>query len=174
MKAVRLYAQVLVDVLPAKEVDLVLEELKKFLEMSVTSPVLVKVLDNPVLPENEKQGAVKVLAQKAGLGATSTKFITMLVKRNRVGLLDAILLEVHSILIQKKGGLVGELVSATPLDAETIDVVARAISKKTNKPVQLTSKVDTALIAGLRVTVGGVTYDGSIKTKLDKLKESFH
>ena len=178
MKAVRLYAQVLVDVLSSPEsrnsMELGLKELDSFSKLLTESPMMVKVFDNPVLGDDEKQKSLKAFSQKMNLAPITEKFISMLVKRNRLGILPAILAEVESIQVQKGGGLVGELVSAIPLDAGTVTTIAQAISKKMNKTVRLKEKVDPSLIAGLRVTVGGVTYDGSVRTKLDQVKNSFH
>jgi F0F1-type ATP synthase delta subunit len=63
------------------------------------------------------------------------------------------------------------VVSAVALEPETLSGIAAAIGKRLNKPVQLKQKTDSALIAGMRVTVGGITYDGSVKGKLDKWSE---
>lgn len=177
MKAVRLYAQVLVDVLSAPDsrnsMELGLKELDGFAKLVTESPLMVKVFDNPVLGDDEKQKSLKAFSQKMSLSPITEKFISMLIKRNRLGILPSILAEVESIQIQKGGGLIGELVSAVPLDAGTVTTIAQAISKKLNKTVRLKEKVDPTLIAGLRVTVGGTTFDGSVRTKLNKVKNSF-
>ena len=80
--------------------------------------------------------------------------------------------EVEIIETEKKGGVIGELVSAVPIDAGALDGIKSALSKRLNKPVQLKQKIDSSLIAGMRVTISGITYDGSVKGKLDKLSSS--
>jgi F-type H+-transporting ATPase subunit delta len=177
MKAVRLYAQVLVDVLLAPgskfSMESVLGELDGFAKLTIESPLMIKVFDNPVMGDDEKQKSLKAFSQKMNLSPLSEKFISMLIKRNRLGILAEILTEVESIQVQKNGGMIGELVSAIPLDAGTVSTIAQAISKKMNKTVRLKEKVDPSLIAGLRVTVGGTTFDGSVRTKLNQVKDSF-
>jgi F-type H+-transporting ATPase subunit delta len=177
MKAVRLYAQVLVDVLSSPDsrssMELGLKELDGFSKLIAESPLMVKVFDNPVLGDDEKQKTLKAFSQKMSLSPITEKFISMLIKRNRLGILPSILTEVESIQVQKGGGLIGELVSAVPLDVGTVTTIAQAISKKLNKTVRLKERVDPSLIAGLRVTVGGTTFDGSVRTKLNQVKNSF-
>ncbi len=177
MKAVRLYAQVLVDVLSAPDskysMEMSLNELDGFSKLVIESPMMVKVFDNPVLGEDEKQKALKAFSQKMNISALPEKFLTMLIKRNRLAILPQILSEVESIQVQKHGGLTGELISAIPLDGMTVTSISQAISKKMNKNVRLKEKVDPSLIAGLRVTVGGQTFDSSVRTKLNKVKDSF-
>ncbi len=177
MKAVRLYAQVLVDVLTAPGARYTLEsatrELAHFSVLIQESPLLLKVFDNPVMGDEEKMKALKGFSQKLDLSQISEKFISMLMKRNRVQILPEILNEIESIQIQKKDGMLGEVVSATPLSQESVDSIAKAISKKVNKTVVLKGRVDPTLIAGLRVTVGGTTYDGSVQTQLSKVRNLF-
>jgi F-type H+-transporting ATPase subunit delta len=177
MKAVRLYAQVLVDVLSSPDtkfsMEMTLKELDGFSKLLTESPLMAKVFDNPVLAESEKQKALGAFVQKLNLSQMSEKFLNMLIKRNRIGILPQVLTEVESIQVQKNGGLMGELISAIPLDGTTISSITQAISKKMNKTVRLKEKVDPSLIAGLRVTVGGKTFDSSVRTKLNKVKDSF-
>jgi len=176
-KAVRLYAQVLVDVLTAphskNSLDSVTRELTEFAKLTTESPMMLKVFDNPVLADDEKQKALKTFSQKLDISQLSEKFISMLIKRNRLGILEDVLKEVEVIQMEKSGGLMGELVSATPLDAATVAGITQAVSKKMNKPVRLKEKLDPSLIAGLRVTVGGNTYAGSVPAKLNQVKDSF-
>lgn len=178
MKAVRLYAQVLVDVAltpnAGASLETVAAELTEFSKMIYESPLFLKVFDNPTLPEEEKQKVLKEFMTKSKLSALAERFLTILVKRNRLNILPEVLTEIETIQVEKKGGLMGELVSAIPLEAGVANSVAQALSKKLNKPVQLKEKVDPAIIAGMRVTVGGVTYDGSVKGKLEKLVGNFH
>lgn len=173
MKAIRLYAQVLVDVAqsPALGLNLsaVVEELSFFSEAIEKTPALAKTLDNPTLGDDKKQAALTSIAEKVKATPFSLRFLSLLVKRNRSNLLPDILKEVEVIQIEKKGGLLGELVTAIPLDSGALNNVSSALEKKLKKPVYLKQKVDPAVIAGMRVTVAGITYDGTIQGQLEKL-----
>jgi F-type H+-transporting ATPase subunit delta len=175
MKAVRVYAQVLVDVAlaPGSGVDLgrMIRELSSFAGLIETSEQARKVFENPALSDSERQSTLKALVGKVDLGAVSERFLNLLLKRGRLELLPEIVREVELIEVERKGGVVGELVSAVELDAAAIESIAEALGKRLKKPVRLQQKTDAGLIAGMRVTVGGVTYDGSVKTKLEKLSD---
>ena len=177
MKAVRMYAQVLLDVLTAPNskfsMEMVLKELDGFSKLVTEAPLMLRVFDNPTVGEDEKQKTLKTFSQKLSFSPLTEKFISLLIKRNRLGILSAILDQVEVIQVEKNDGLIGELVSAVPLDAGAVTEISRAISKKMNKTVRLKVKVDPDLIAGLRVTVGGKTFDGSIRTRLNHVKDSF-
>jgi F-type H+-transporting ATPase subunit delta len=177
MKATRLYAQVLIDAIQAPNsgfaLDKITSELNEFSKVVSASPLFLQVFDNPAMSDSEKQKALKEFTSRSSLSPLSARFLSMLTKRRRMSGLADILKEIEVIQIEKQGGIIGELTSAVPLDPAVTSGVAEALSKKLNKKVQLHSKVDPGIIAGMRVTIGGVTYDGSVKGKLDKLSQQF-
>ena len=63
--------------------------------------------------------------------------------------------------------------SATPLPADVQTDVANHIKKNYGAGVNITFGENPALIGGLRIQVGSDLYDGSVKTRLDKLEQSF-
>lgn len=63
--------------------------------------------------------------------------------------------------------------SATPLPADLQTEVADGIKQKYGNGVNITFAQNPALIGGLRIQVGSDLYDGSVKTRLEKLEESF-
>ncbi len=172
MKAARLYAQVLVDVSlgEGSGVDLagITEELRSFSGALLGSALGLKAFESPMLSDEEKQKALAALCQKAAITPFSARFLAMLLKRSRFDLLPAILGEVNRLQVERCGGLVGDLVSAIPLDQPAIAGVIEALTKKFQKPVHLNATVDPTVIAGMRVTINGVTYDGTVRSKLAK------
>jgi F-type H+-transporting ATPase subunit delta len=176
MKASQVYAQVLVESAQSG-LDQVIGDLKRFEKCLNESALLVKVFDSPTISDEEKFAIVKTLvselAKQAAFNPMAERFLQILAKRSRMNILSAIFNSIEVIQVEKAGGLIGELVSATPLENSVTDAVTQALSKKLNKNVKLNSRVDSQLIAGMRVTLGGVTYDGSIKNKLEKLSATF-
>jgi F-type H+-transporting ATPase subunit delta len=63
--------------------------------------------------------------------------------------------------------------SATPLPADVREQVTGRIQSKYGKAVNIQFGENPALIGGLRIQVGSDLYDGSLKTKLERLVTSF-
>jgi len=63
--------------------------------------------------------------------------------------------------------------SATPLASELQAEVAGQIKARYGNAVNILFSENPTLIGGLRIQVGSDLYDGSIKTRLEKLEESF-
>lgn len=177
MKPSRFYAQVLCDVTNGANgmpttADVV-RELSYIVSMMEASPLLARVFSDPTLTDREKLSVLAEIKTKAGISPFVEKFSTILIRRNRMALLEEIILEVEVVQIERAGGLVGELSTPQPLPKETLDAVTNALSKKLNKKIALRQKVRPTLIAGLRVTIGGFTYDGSVQAQLNRIQESF-
>ena len=63
--------------------------------------------------------------------------------------------------------------SATPLPADLRADVANRIRKIYGAGVDIAFSQNPALIGGLRIQVGSDLYDGSVKTRLEKLEQDF-
>ena len=63
--------------------------------------------------------------------------------------------------------------SATPLPPDLQAEVANRIREIYGPGADITFSQNPALIGGLRVQVGSDLYDGSVKTRLEKLEQSF-
>lgn len=65
------------------------------------------------------------------------------------------------------------VVSAQELDAATTDRIKADLISKYGSDLSFEFKVDPSLIAGLKIRVGNDVWDGSVKSRLARLAESF-
>lgn len=63
--------------------------------------------------------------------------------------------------------------SAAPLPADLQNDITARITAKYGQGMNISFAQNPALIGGLRIQAGSDLYDGSVKTRLDKLEESF-
>jgi len=63
--------------------------------------------------------------------------------------------------------------SAMPLTAEQQTAVERDLAQKYGPGLNVTYSQNPALLGGLRVQVGSDVYDGSVRARLEALRESF-
>ena len=111
---------------------------------------------NGLLDENRvRQAVALVLAQKP------RRYLEILSRLCRLVKLD---LERRAARVE----------SAAPLPAELQLSVANQIKKIYGDGVSLAFSRNPALIGGLRIKVGSDVYDGSIRTRLEKLEQSFN
>ncbi|HEV2320424.1 MAG TPA: F0F1 ATP synthase subunit delta [Verrucomicrobiae bacterium] len=63
--------------------------------------------------------------------------------------------------------------SAAPLPLEMQNDITKQIAARYGEGMNISFAQNPALIGGLRIQAGSDLYDGSVKTRLDKLEESF-
>ena len=110
---------------------------------------------NGLLAENRVRQAVHLLSEKKPRG-----YVEILSRLHRLVKLD---LEQRAARVE----------SATPLSPDLQSEVSNEIKKKYGAGVTILFAQNPALIGGLRIQVGSDLYDGSVKTRLEKLEESF-
>ena len=69
------------------------------------------------------------------------------------------------------GGVVAaEVVTALPLSAAQTKGIASALRTALGKDPEISTRVDPAILGGIKVRVGSRLFDASLKSKLDSLK----
>lgn len=84
------------------------------------------------------------------------------------GLLDDFISLCNESLNVKKG----VVFSTKPLTEEEILTIQNAFNEKLSIKVNLSNKIDTSLIGGIRVIIDDHIYDSSLKNKIESLKSS--
>ena len=85
----------------------------------------------------------------------------------------AILSRLHRLLKLDVERHAARVESATPLAADLRAAVTGQINQIYGAGVNISFAENPALLGGLRIQVGSDLYDGSVKTRLDKLEQSF-
>jgi len=110
---------------------------------------------NGLLDENRVRGAASLLVTQKPRG-----YVGILSRLLRLVKLD---LEQHAARVE----------SATPLAAGLQADVGARINKIYGGGLDISFRQNPALIGGLRIQVGSDLYDGSVRTRLEKLEQSF-
>jgi F-type H+-transporting ATPase subunit delta len=130
-------------------------------------------LTAPVTSGKEKMAIVQDIAAKAGFAKLTVNFLKLVAENGRLGILGEIIDALDEVRLASEGGVMGRIVSAEPLEAGALKQISDAFSQKLKKKVDFKVTTDGSLLAGLKVTVQGVTYDGTLRSQLDRLKEEF-
>lgn len=152
-------------------VDRVADELFRIGRTIESSNELRDAMSNPQLPIDRKHAMVDDLLGGRALEAT-VGFVNYVVSLGRASDLPAIADELAAQAAGSRDKVVGEVRSAIALDDATVERLARALSKRTNKEVEVRVIVDPDVVGGIVARVGDVVIDGSVKTRLTKLREA--
>lgn len=156
----------------AKVLDAVADDLRSLRSMLAESDDLARLVASPVLTREAQVSAVTALAEKAGFNGLTVKFVGLLARNRRLGVLRSAVAAFLAQLAARRGEVNAEVISAQTMKPEHLDAVRKALTDSLGSKVALESRVDPALIGGMIVRVGSKMIDSSVATKLQKLRLS--
>lgn len=168
----RRYAVALADVVAKSgEITSVQTELKIWEEMIISNSQLLEVFSNPAIAHNSKEKVLENLIKKTKPTKTTANFLRVLLRNSRLTEISEINERFAVVLEERSGAIAAQVMSARPLsDAEKADLQAN-LNKLTGKNVSPNFEIDETIIGGVITRIGSTIYDGSVKTKLEELKQ---
>ena len=165
----RRYAKALMDALKTKEDKIrACSDLESVADLFDNNVQFKKALLDPRISENNKVGVVKEIFSQTNPMFIS--FIGLLLEKNRIAYLPRIAKEYSKLTQIMNNELFIRIISATKLDDDEINGISDKYKKVYNATtVKYDLSVDESLLGGVKVVVGNKVYDGSLKTKLDKM-----
>ena len=165
------YAQALFGVVQAEgELDRVEDELFRFGKLLEQNHELKQALSDQGIDKQQREKVLEeLLADK--VSPHTLGLLSFIVTQGRARQLPQILDQVARLAAEARQSVVAEVRSAVPLDDAQQQKLAESLSKATNKNVTVKVIVDPAVIGGVIAKVGDTVIDGSIKRRLDQLKE---
>ena len=137
-----------------------------------TSPELVAAMTNPAFARDEREKVLRAVLQRIGASQTVVNATRLLLDRERVAQLPDISRELDVMIDEKAGRVAAVVTSAAPLDAGQQQRLGAALERMSGKKVQMQVAHDPALLGGVVAQVGDTIYDGSLRTQLEKMKQT--
>jgi F-type H+-transporting ATPase subunit delta len=147
-------------------------ELRGIAAQLETTPELRAALFRPLHPVAERRAVLLNVAQRQSLSRNVQNFLLLLIDQRRIVEFDAIVAEYERLADEAAGRLSAEVVAASPLRDEQRERLRRALSARVGSEVELAVTVDPALIGGAIAKVGGLVFDGSLRTQLAQLRDN--
>ena len=108
-------------------------------------------------------------ALKSAVDAEAKNFIGMLAENGRLALLPEIEHQFRELKNAHESTADAEIVSAFPMEGTQMTDLISALEKKFGRKLKPTVSVDSALIGGVRVTVGDEVLDYSVSARLQRM-----
>jgi F-type H+-transporting ATPase subunit delta len=148
------------------------DELFRFARTIESNDELREALSDPHLPASRRQQIVEDLLGPRAL-PTTTALASMVVAAGRGKDLPSIIDSLVQKTAAESNKAVAEVRSAIELTDDQRQRLAEAISKATGKTVDVKVVLDPTILGGIVTTVGDTVIDGSVRTRLEKLKNAF-
>jgi F-type H+-transporting ATPase subunit delta len=168
------YARAFADVVSSAKLDTAAidRELNDFLATWDASPELREFFVNPAIPALQKVGILDKLNAKLGLQKELRNLLAVLINNDRIGQVSEVAEAYRRQLQEQLGIRQTEIVTARELDPAEREALIAEIGKLAGSRIEASFKLDTSILGGTVVRIGSTVYDGSVRGRLERLKES--
>jgi F-type H+-transporting ATPase subunit delta len=167
----RRYARALLEVANEQgSADRLREELHQSADLMTQQADLASTLSHPALDLERKQALAREVLGRLGGSETLVRLVDLLIARGRLELLPAIDETYAEAWNAQRGVLTAEAVTAQALTAAQAERLTAALSAASGQGVELKTAVDPRVLGGVRVTMGGRIYDGTVNGRLESLR----
>merc|ERR1712002_778018 len=165
------YATALYSAAMKKEsLDAVDKDIKTLAGLLKTDPMLKDFLVNPLLSKELKKEAINSVLAKKNACPLTVNLFGALAENGRMANVDGVLGAFGTIMAAVRGEVICEVTTAKPLDAamrKELDGALAAFLKE-GESIQLTTKVDPAIMGGMIVSICDKYVDMSLASKINK------
>lgn len=152
-------------------IDDIAADCQAVLQAFESNPSLTSFLQNPKIQKKDKELLIEN-AFKSNVNQYTYDFIRLLTEKGRIQFLREcaqyflVLTDVHKGLIDV------DVTSALELSAAQMMELQKKLEQSTSKKVNINRSIDPTILGGMIIKIGNKVIDGSIRTKISKIKES--
>ena len=135
------------------------------------SPDLQRLVRSPVFSAADQTKALNAILARAEIGGILANFVRLVAAKRRLFALADMIRDYNKLHDSARGLTRAEVTTAAPLsDAQIAELKEQLRGKAAGQDVELSVKVDPAIIGGLVVKLGSRMVDGSLRTKLNAIR----
>lgn len=98
-------------------------------------------------------------------------FLLILIEKNRIMFLSEKLKEMEKIYLERKNTLRATVTTAVPMLDEEKESLKSKLQEQYNKTIIMQNIVDKGILGGVYVRVGNDVIDGTVKSRLQEMKD---
>ncbi|HEY7598913.1 MAG TPA: F0F1 ATP synthase subunit delta [Candidatus Limnocylindrales bacterium] len=146
------------------------EQLDRVAE-ALAEPRTVRALEDPAVAYEARAAAVgRALGDEVLPGLRN--LVGLVMRRRRLEQLPRIAAEFRRLYNRRAGVVEATAVSAVPLSDADLDQLRQRLATSYGSNIELRSEVDPALIGGIALRVGDRLIDGSVRGRLERLRNT--
>ena len=168
------YARAFADVVTDARLDTaaIKKQLKDFLATLDGSAELREFFVNPAIPAVQKVGILDKMNSKLGLQKELRNLLAVLINNDRIGQVHEVADAYRAELQERMGIRQAEVVTARELNEQERGTLLAGIGKVAGSRVEASFTLDKSILGGTVVRIGSTVYDGSVRGRLERLKEA--
>ncbi len=148
------------------------QDLAKVKVVFTTEATVRSGLTSPVNGPKVKAQVLGALVEAMGLGKMFGNFLRVVLDARKIEVLPLIEEEYSAMADEATGKLRGVATAPAALDEAALKKLSSALTKALGKEVILVAETDPTLLGGVVARVGNLVFDASVKTQLQRMKET--
>lgn len=152
-------------------IDQVNAQLNDFLSTLEGSADLRQALFNPALAADVRVRVIDSLAPRLHLGREVRNFLAVLLRHDRMSAVEEIVAAYRAEVDRRQGISNVDVISARRLDADERSQMEQQVARLAGTQVRARFREDNGLMGGAVVRIGSTIYDGSVRGRLDRMKQ---
>jgi F-type H+-transporting ATPase subunit delta len=166
----RVYADALFEAAKDRaNLDAVREQLDQFADVVSENRDLQMFLFSPYFSSAEKREGISRAV--SGAEPELINFLELLAEKHRMPAIFRIRRRFDELWAEENRRLEVTVTSAIELDPKIVERVGKEIERQTKRSVDLRTEVDDGILGGLRLRVGNMVLDASLRNKLERLRK---
>ena len=153
------------------ELEIVEKNVDDILAIYNSSEDLKNFVKNPTQSQSSQLDVFDKISNRMNLSKTIINFLNVLVSKRRIFFIEKIFLSFLSLVSEKKGEVKASLISSKHLTKEELQSLKQNLIQTIGVSIVLDYKVEEDLIGGLKMQIGSLMVDTSIKNKLKKYEQ---
>jgi F-type H+-transporting ATPase subunit delta len=168
------YARAFADVVAQENLDAAAldRQMNDFLATLEASADLRALFANPAIAAARKVAILDKLNAKLGLQKQLRNLLAVLINNDRIGEVCEVAAAWRAEMQERQGIRPVEIVTARKLGKRESDKLVAGVGRLAGAPIQATFTLDESILGGTVVRIGSTVYDGSLRGRLDRLKEA--
>jgi F-type H+-transporting ATPase subunit delta len=132
---------------------------------------LKEVLLDPTFPTTKRVAVLDAVNRLVGVGPKVRNFLAVLIAHERLAFLNEILEQYRLEMNRRLGISEAVVITARPLEGQERSALESKVTEVAGTEVRASFRQDPSLIGGVIVRIGSTVYDGSVRGRLERLKE---
>jgi F-type H+-transporting ATPase subunit delta len=167
------YARAFLDVVTSVRLDTAAID-KQLADFEATwdgSPELQTFFQNPAVAAVQKVAILDKLNAKLGLQKELRNLLAVLINNDRIGHVHEVAAAYRAELRERLGIREAEIVTARELGEDERNSLIAGVGKLAGARIEAKFTLDRSILGGAVVRIGSTIYDGSVRGRLERLKE---
>jgi F-type H+-transporting ATPase subunit delta len=168
------YARAFADVVTQEKLDAAAldRQLDDFLATWEASAELRELMVNPAVAAPQKIAVLDKMNAKLKLLKELRNLLAVLIKNDRIHDVREVAAAYRTEMQERQGIRPVEIVTARELGEKDRAGLVAGVGKLAGAQIQASFKLDKSILGGTVVRIGSTVYDGSVRGRLDRLKEA--